>query len=67
MNKLSKKNRKIIKRTAKDSVATQVQLLNDKEKVCEEKIEATNCKIYYPTPEEKQTFQDAMAPIYAEC
>lgn len=66
MDKLSKKDQEIIKQAAKDAVPVQIKLWQEKEKASEEKVKAAGCKIYYPTAEEKKTFMDAMAPIYAE-
>jgi len=66
MDKLSKKDQDIIKQAAKDAVPLQIKLWAEKEKVSEDKVTKAGCKIYYPTPEEKKTFMDAMAPLYAE-
>lgn len=66
MDKLPKKDQEIIKQAAKDSVPLQIKLWNEKEKASEEKVKKAGCKIYYPTPEEKKTFMDAMKPLYDE-
>lgn len=66
MDKLSKKDQDIIKQAAKDAVSVQVKLWAEKEKTAEENVKAAGSIIYYPTAEEKKTFQDAASGIYLD-
>jgi tripartite ATP-independent transporter DctP family solute receptor len=63
-DKLSKEDRAIILKAAKDAVAYQIKLWNDFEKVAEKTVREKGSVITEVTPAEKQKFMDAMKPLY---
>ncbi len=63
-DKLSKEDRAIILKAAKDAVAYQIKLWNDFEKVAEKTVREKGSVITEVSPTEKQKFMDAMKPLY---
>jgi len=63
-DKLSKEDRAIIFKAAKDAVAYQIKLWNDFEKVAEKTVREKGSIITEVSPAEKQKFMDAMKPLY---
>ena len=65
-DKLSDSDKAIIKECAKESAKLERELWAAKEKVSEEKVRAAGCTITELEPGEKEKFQAAMAPLYAQ-
>jgi len=63
-DKLSKEDRAIIFKAAKDAVAYQIKLWNEFEKVAEKTVREKGSIITEVTPAEKKKFMDAMKPLY---
>jgi len=63
-DKLSKEDRAIILKAAKDAVPYQIKLWNDFEKVAEKAVREKGSVITEVTPKEKTKFMDAMKPLY---
>ena len=63
-DKLSKEDRAIIMKAAKDAVPYQIKLWNDFEKVAEKTVREKGSTITEVSPAEKQKFMDAMKPLY---
>src|SRR4030043_1645091 len=63
-DKLSKEDRAIILKAAKDAVAYQIKLWNDFEKVAEKTVREKGSIITEVSPAEKKKFMDAMKPLY---
>jgi len=63
-DKLSKEDRALILKAAKDAVAYQIKLWNDFEKVAEKTVREKGSIITEVTPAEKQKFMNAMKPLY---
>ena len=64
--KLSPEDQKIIKECAKESAKIERELWAAKEKASEEKVKAGGAVITELEPGEKEKFQAAMAPLYAQ-
>lgn len=65
-DKFSDADKAIIKECAKESAKLERELWAAKEKVSEEKVRAAGCTITELEPGEKEKFQAAMAPLYAQ-
>ena len=65
-DKFSDSDKAIIKECAKESAKLERELWAAKEKVSEEKVRAAGCTITELEPGEKEKFQAAMAPLYAQ-
>ena len=65
-DKLSKADRDLILKAAKDSVPVQIKLWTDYEKEAEKAVTEKGSVITYPSAEVKQAFMDAMNPLYAK-
>jgi len=63
-DKLSKEDRAIILKAAKDAVAYQIKLWNDFEKVAEKTVREKGSIITEVSSAEKKKFMDAMKPLY---
>jgi tripartite ATP-independent transporter DctP family solute receptor len=63
-DKLSKEDRAIIFKAAKDAVAYQIKLWNDFEKLSEKTVREKGSIITEVSPAEKKKFMDAMKPLY---
>jgi tripartite ATP-independent transporter DctP family solute receptor len=63
-DKLSKEDRAIILKAAKDAVAYQIKLWNDFEKLAEKTVREKGSIITEVSPAEKKKFMDAMKPLY---
>jgi tripartite ATP-independent transporter DctP family solute receptor len=63
-DKLSKEDRAIIFKAAKDAVAYQIKLWNDFEKLAEKTVREKGSIITEVSPAEKKKFMDAMKPLY---
>jgi tripartite ATP-independent transporter DctP family solute receptor len=63
-DKLSKEDRAIIFKAAKDAVAYQIKLWNEFEKVAEKTVREKGSIITEVSPAEKKKFMDAMKPLY---
>jgi tripartite ATP-independent transporter DctP family solute receptor len=63
-DKLSKEDRAIILKAAKDAVPYQIKLWNDYEKLAEKTVREKGSTITEVTPAEKQKFMDAMKPLF---
>lgn len=63
-DKLSKEDRAIILKAAKDAVPYQIKLLNDFEKLAEKTVREKGSIITEVKPAEKQKFMDAMKPLF---
>jgi len=63
-DKLSKEDRAIILKSAKDAVPHQIKLWNDYEKVSEKTVREKGSTITPVSAAEKQKFMDAMKPLY---
>jgi tripartite ATP-independent transporter DctP family solute receptor len=63
-DKLSKEDRALILKAAKDAVPIQIKLWNDFEKVAEKTVREKGSIITEVSPAEKQIFMDAMKPLY---
>ncbi len=66
MDRLSKEDREIIRKAAKDSMPFQIKLWKEFEKVSEEKVTAAGSVITHLSPEALAEFQKAMDPLYSE-
>lgn len=66
MDRLSKEDQEIIRKSAKDSMPFQIKLWKEFEKVSEEKVTAAGSIITHLTPEAVAEFQKAMEPLYSE-
>jgi TRAP-type C4-dicarboxylate transport system substrate-binding protein len=63
-DKLSKADQELIKKAAMDSVAVQIKLWTDYEKVAEKAVRDKGAIITEVTPAEKAKFMAAMQPLY---
>ena len=65
-DKLSKEDRTIVLKAAKDAVPYQIKLWNEYEKMAEKTVREKGSIITAVSPAEKQKFMDAMKPLYAK-
>jgi tripartite ATP-independent transporter DctP family solute receptor len=65
-DKLSKEDRAIVLKAAKDAVPYQIKLWNEYEKMAEKTVREKGSIITAVSPAEKQKFMDAMKPLYAK-
>ena len=64
--KLNKGDIDILIKAAKDALAYQMKLWEEKVKVSEDKVRAAGCTITKLSAADKKPFMDAMAPLYAK-